>query len=184
MNLFNDKWEITISEIQYDPESADNIISPDSLIVICNDYSKSLLLSVKDLIRTIEKNIVLTVSFYTPNSDFAFIDGDSLFLFLNDAAIIYNLKTGEVEKRVNLHLTGTLFSVYTYLDDFILYCETDIIRMNRNLDLLWDFSARDIFVRYHGDEPAFEMYPDRIRLYDFSDCSYEIDYDGKILKNK
>ena len=49
-------------------------------------------------------------------------------------------------------------------------------------EVVWDFGARDIFVRYHGKEPAFEMLPDRIRLYDFSDNYYEIDYDGKVIR--
>ena len=85
--------------------------------------------------------------------------------------------------KKNMDLTGTLFSVYRYQQDFIMYCEMDIIRMTRNLDVVWDFGARDIFVRYQGEEPAFEMMPDRIRLYDFSDNYYEIDYDGKVIKD-
>ena len=183
MELINDKWEIEILEIQYNPKSADNTVNPDSYISICEDYSKHLLLSVSDVAHSVEKSIVLSVSFYTPHSDFAFIDDERIFLFLNDVAVIFNLQTCEVDKKVCLSISGTLFSVYTYQDDFILYCEMDIIRMNRNLDVLWDCSARDIFVRFHGDEPAFEMDIDRIKLYDFSDYYYEIDYDGKIIRD-
>ena len=93
------------------------------------------------------------------------------------ALLAFSGNRGGALTKEALHLTKEI------LCDFILYCEMDIIRMNRNLDVLWDYSARDIFVRFHGDEPAFEMDIDRIKLYDFSDYYYEIDYDGKIIRD-
>lgn len=183
MYLFNDKWEVDISEVNYNPDSADNTVRPDVYVEICDDYSKTLLLNIKDITHTIEKRIILEVSFYTPSDEFAFIEDNSLFLFLNDIVCEYDIQTGEMINKKSMDFTGTLFSVYRYQQDFIMYCEMDIIRMTRNLDVVWDFGARDIFVRYQGEEPAFEMMPDRIRLYDFSDNYYEIDYDGKVIKD-
>ena len=55
MRLYSDKWEIEITEISYNPNSADNIIDPDDYIVICDDYTKMLLLSVCDISHSIEK---------------------------------------------------------------------------------------------------------------------------------
>ena len=181
--LYNDRWKLEISETQYDPESTDNIVNPDAHIVICDDYTKSLLLSVASVDHSIEKSIVFTVSYMTPRDDIAFLEGDFLFLFLNDVVIRFNLLTAEIDKKVKLNIMGTLFSTHRYQDDFILYCEMDIIRLTRELEVIWDFSARDIFVRYHGEEPAFEMHPETIRLYDFSDNYYEIDYDGHVIKD-
>ena len=102
---------------------------------------------------------------------------------MDDTVCEFDIQTGKVVKQKLLDLDGTLFSVHRYQQDFIMYCEMDIIRMTRNLDVVWDFGARDIFVRYQGEEPAFEMMQDRIRLYDFSDNYYEIDYDGKVIKD-
>ena len=150
--LNNDNWEVEISEIDYNPDSADNIIQPDDYIVLNEEYPKTILINVSDANHSAERNIVLSVSFFTP-----------------------------IVKRKELALSGTLFSVHPYRDDFILYCEMNIIRMNQNLDVIWDYMARDIFVRYKGEEPAFEMRKDRIRLYDFSDSFYEIDYNGKVI---
>ena len=183
MRLYSDKWKIEITEISYNPNSADNIIDPDDYIVICDDYTKMLLLSVCDISHSIEKNIVLSVSFFTPNDDYAFILDDNLYLFLNDTICVYNLNSREVVNIKEINLSGTLFSVYRYHDDFILYCEMDIIRMTKNLDVVWDFMGRDIFVRYKGNEPAFKMQNNCIQLYDFLDNYYEIDYDGKIIKD-
>ena len=42
MYLCNDKWEIEIDEINYNPESADNSVHPDMYVVICDDYSKGI----------------------------------------------------------------------------------------------------------------------------------------------
>ena len=55
MRLYSDKWEIEITEISYNLNSADNIIDSDDYIVICDDYTKMLLLSVCDIDHSIEK---------------------------------------------------------------------------------------------------------------------------------
>ena len=183
MYLYNDKWEVEIDEINYNPKSADNCVCPNAYIVICDDYFKTICVSVADAAHTIEKKIVLKVSFFTPHDDYAFIEDNSLYLFLNDTVCVFDVQTGEIKNKKSIGMMGTLFSVYRYQRDFILYCEMDIIRMTPNLDVAWDFGARDIFVRYHGEEPAFEMMPDRIRLYDFSDNYYEIDYDGCVIRD-
>ena len=182
MYLRNDKWEVDVSEINYDPDSADNTVSPDNYMVISDDYSKKLLLNITDLEHTIEKKIVLKISFFTPHDNFAFLEDNKLIMFLNDIACEYDLKTEKIRKN-NLNFCGSLFSVYRYHDDFILYAEMDIIRVNSDLEVLWDFSARDIFVRYQGVEPAFEMHDDYISLYDFLDNYYEIDYNGNVIKD-
>ena len=117
------------------------------------------------------------------HDDYAFIEDNGLFLFLNDTVCEFDAQTGEVKNKKSINMMGTLFSVYRYQQDFILYCEMYIIRMTQDLEVVWDFGARDIFVRYHGEEPAFEMMSDRIRLYDFSDNYYEIDYDGNVIRD-
>lgn len=183
MYLCNDKWEIEIDEINYDPESADNFVRPNAYVVICDDYSKTICVSIADATHTTEKKIILKVSYFTPRDDYAFIEENSLFLFLNDTVCEFDAQTGEMKNKKSVNMMGTLFSVYRYQQDFVLYCEMDIIRMTQDLDVVWDFGARDIFVRYHGEEPAFEMMPDRIRLYDFSDNYYEIDYDGNVIRD-
>lgn len=182
MYLFNDKWEVNILGVNYIPNSVDNTVRPDAYIKICDEFSKTILLNITDIAHTIEKNIILEVSFYTPSDEFAFIEENSLFLFLDDTVCVLDIPTGKVINEKKLDLTGTMFSVHRYNQDFIMYYEMDIIRMTRNLDVIWDYSAKDIFVRYQGDEPAFEMMPDRIRLYDFSDNYYEIDYNGKVIR--
>ena len=45
-------------------------------------------------------------------------------------------------------------------------------------DTEWSFSGKDIFASVTG-RPAFEMTGNSIKLYDFQDNYYEIDYNGK-----
>ncbi|MDE5737188.1 MAG: hypothetical protein K2H93_02355, partial [Oscillospiraceae bacterium] len=66
----------------------------------------------------------------------------------------------------------------------ILYGEYIIYRIAKDLSIKWEFSGRDIFVRYEGNAPAFIMKKDRICLYDFEDNYYEIDYNGKLILDK
>ncbi len=180
IELFNDKWQVKISQCSYDPDSADNIVKPDNYIKLCDDYSKELLLDIFDNFHAIEKTIVLKVSHHTPHYDFAFIIGDELFLFLNDLACVLDLNTADVVRKANIGTLGVLFAAYRYQDDFILYGEMEIMRIAQDLNVKWTFSGKDIFVRYQGEEPAFEMCEDRIRLYDFLDNFYEVDYDGNL----
>ena len=74
-----------------------------------------------------------------------------------------------------------MFTPYPYQQDFILYGEVEIFRVRSDLSLVWSFSGWDIFVRSSGNEPAIVLKPDCICLYDFSDHSYELDYDGNLL---
>ena len=70
---------------------------------------------------------------------------------------------------------------FAYEKEFILYGEVEIYRVDKNLNVLWEFSGKDVYVKKSGGEPAFQMKDDRICLYDFSDNYYEIDYEGNIL---
>lgn len=113
----------------------------------------------------------------TPGHCAAPMGSNVLFIF-NDNACIINPKTTEIGKRHRLNVVGQIWAVYSYKDDYILQGELTIYRMNKALDLIWGYSAQDIFVRRNGKEPAFDMKSDRICLYDWLDNYYEIDYDG------
>ena len=87
-----------------------------------------------------------------------------LFLMLDSVICILNLETLEISKQEELNTMGTMFEAHSYEADYILYGEMEIYRISSELKVVWQFSARDIFVRYQGEEPAFEMKQDRICL--------------------
>ena len=132
------------------------------------------------------KYVLLIVSAHTlidSHSCIALHD-NGLFMMLNSVLCVFNPETLDIDQQTKIDPWGTMFDVYPYKNDYILYGETDFYRVSSCLDIMWRFSARDIFVRYRGDEPAFEMKEDRICIYDFLDDYFEIDYDGKIVYEK
>ena len=100
-------------------------------------------------------------------------------MVFQDIFCILNPETLEIENKHEIDI-GQVFAVCPYKEDFILHGELSICRVNRNLELLWEFDARDIFIR-QDDDPAFEMKPDRICLYDWLGYYYEIAYDGILI---
>ena len=49
MYLFNDKWEVNILGVNYNPNSVDNTVRPDAYIKICDEFSKTILLNITDI---------------------------------------------------------------------------------------------------------------------------------------
>ncbi len=173
------KFDITFYRTQnYDKNSVDNLPYDDVIIVENETFSKTLAAEIYDGVDI--KKVAFVVPYFTP-SEFAVSAGENVFLMFDDILCIFDPQGVKIVEEKRINPTGTMFGAYAYKDDFILYGEMEIYRVDRNLEVKWIFSARDIFVRHEGDEPAFEMKEDRICLYDFIDHYYEIDYDGKLL---
>lgn len=166
----------------YNPDSVDNKPYDKIIIIEESDFNKYLELEISK-----DNNlyyVLLVVPYHTPIDSCAVVSDNCLFLMLNDTLCLFSLESLDITKKVELDVLGTMFEAHAYKDDFILYGEIEIFRVNKNLDVIWSFSARDIFVRYKGDEPAFEMKRDRICLIDFLDYYYEIDYDGNKIVDR
>lgn len=128
------------------------------------------------------KSMEITGSYYTPDEGFALPTGNQLFLMLNDQLLLFDPETMEITKRAELDILGTMIAAYPYKDDFILHGEIEILRVNKELKVLWSFSGLDIFVRRSRNEQAITFQEDRICLYDFYENYYEIDYHGTLKR--
>ena len=118
-------------------------------------------------------------SYHTIVDKCAALAGEQLFMLLNDVMILFDPADLKITKQKELGLImGTMIAVYSYKDDFIVHYEMDIMRIDHELNVKWDFGGSDIFVRWQSNDPAFVMKEDRICLYDFNEHYYEIDYDG------
>ena len=125
------------------------------------------------------KNVLIMASYHTIVDKCAALAGEQLFMLLNDVMILFDPADLKITKQKELGLImGTMIAVYSYKDDFIVHYEMDIMRIDRELNVKWDFGGSDIFVRWQSNDPAFVMKEDRICLYDFNEHYYEIDYDG------
>lgn len=166
----------------YSCSNAENRHCDKTIIVEKSDLNKCFEIQVTHSGNT--NAVLLVASYYTPTDTFAEVHKDGLFLMLNDILCIFNPGSLAIDRKVEIDPVGTMFEVHRFMEDYILYGEMEIYRVSSDLKIEWEFSARDIFVRCQGDEPAFEMKSDRICLIDFLDNYYEIDYSGNILVDK
>lgn len=167
-------------EPDYDINSADNKPYDKVIQMADADFAKSFSLTIQDGMEL--TTIMLIAPYYTPAYTIIADHPDGLLLMLNTIICIFDPIKCEIIRRLDIDPIGTMFEVHRYKEDYILYGEFEIYRVTSELEILWTFSARDIWVRCGSDEPAFVMKEDRICLYDFEDNYYEIDYEGKLLK--
>lgn len=181
MNIYHYKeYEIYVGEAPpHSYNSTDN--KPyDKIIDIENsEFNKCIEIKV-DLLGEVH-TVLIIASPHTPTKSFVALHHDGLFLMLNETLCIFDPGNLEISRKLEIFPMGTMFEIYPYGEDYILYGELEIYRISSDLKVKWEFSGRDIFVRYEGNEPALEMREDKMCLYDFSNNYYEISYDGKLI---
>lgn len=99
----------------------------------------------------------------------------------NDAIIQIKANNGALLRYKRLDCVGCNFAIYKVKQGYIIYGEIEIILLDFDFNKQWAFSGRDIFASISGKKP-FELCDKSIRLYDFEDNFYEIDFDGNLIK--
>ena len=110
----------------------------------------------------------------------ALLDGDRLLITCGNEVYCLLLPTIEVCWHTQVDM-ATCFEIVPYQDDYITHGEVEISRLNRQGEILWQFSGKDIFVSPTECIPSFTLTPKGIELIDFNYGSYLIDYQGKII---
>ena len=115
------------------------------------------------------------------NSQSVIIDNDNLILSLG-----YNFVSIDLVKlNLNWKLQPDMAEVFEFYDlenDYLLRGEVGIHRIKKSGQVKWTFSATDIWVNMEG-RPEVEITENSIKLLDFNSDEYEIDFDGKEIKN-
>ncbi len=110
----------------------------------------------------------------------AVLDGTLLTVIQFDAVTQIDAATGEVLRYREIDCFGGSVGLYRVEGGYIVHGETEIIMLDDGLERQWDFSGADIFATLSGKK-AFELCERTIRLHDFEDNFYEIDYAGKLI---
>lgn len=76
---------------------------------------------------------------------------------------------------------ATCFGIYSFDNEFIIHGELSIIRIDKNGNVKWEFSARDIFVTQDGTE-SIAFQGDKILLKDWEGNKYTLDKNGIEIK--
>ena len=94
-----------------------------------------------------------------------------------------DIRTGVVLQRVDCPNTGGLIGIYTIKDGYILHGETELFCYDKQLNRIWEFSARDIFATADGAR-VFWIEADAIHCRDWLGWHYVLDLDGKLISEK
>ena len=121
--------------------------------------------------------------YYTSDIDCAILEDNILTVLQNDYISQIDLETVQIIAGYELDVLGTTFSIYRISDGYLIYGEIEIIKFDNEFNVAWKFSGRDIFVSI-TDKNAFELTDRSIKLYDFEDNFYEIDFNGNLIREE
>lgn len=128
-------------------------------------------------------SIALVGDYFSYDMDCALLDDDILSVLQNRFITQIRVTDGSVVDQTDLQESASInYAIYKVPKGYILYGEIDIVGLSNDFKRKWTFSGRDIWASVTGKNP-FEICEDRIRLYDFCDNYYEIDFDGKIIRD-
>jgi len=109
------------------------------------------------------------------------LDNDRLLIACGNEVFCILLPTLELLWHTQVDM-ATCFQIVAYQDDYITHGEVEISRLNKQGEILWQFSGKDIFVSPTERTPAFKITPQGIDLVDFNYEEYHINYEGKLIK--
>ena len=126
-----------------------------------------------------ERKKIAIISFIGElEGDIAVLDGSVLTILQDETFLQIDVIDGRIITTKPTDIFGNVFSLNKFDDDYIVHGEIEIARYDSDFNKIWSFSGKDIFASVTG-RPAFEMTENSIKLYDFQDNYYEIDYNGK-----
>lgn len=131
-------------------------------------------------IGTETKRIAMIGDYLASDENCLIQENDRLIILQNDALNIIELQTGELMDHIILDNIGCNFEIFSVEDGYVIYGEEEITMLDKQFHKKWGFSGRDIFISISGRTP-FELGKRKIKLNDFLDTYYEVDFDGNLL---
>ena len=181
MLLQNDKYTVEITEDQsYVIDSEDNkaydfVMNPNHFGR--NHWYKTLCIAIEGVKRV---KIALLGDCDTAERDCAILEGDILTVLLKDTVMQIDLSSAELVGTYRVDVFGATFTINRMSAGYLIYGEMEILRLDDAFNTVWKFSGKDIFASVTGKN-AFELTDHSIRLYDYQDNFYELDFDGNII---
>ena len=183
MQLKNEICEVTIElDSTYKLGSADNknnynvVLNPN----LYTEYYS--ILNIKVNFADKELDIILVGEYPSYDDNCAILDNNILTILTNNAVTQIDVTNGNIVKNIKLSNRDYTFAIYK-VDNarFLIIGEQYIRILDNNLSEIWKFKGKDIFASI-SNKKVFEICNDRIKLYDFEDNYYELDFNGKQIK--
>ena len=146
-----------------------------------NDHYKTLAIHIDLFSR--QMDIALVGDFYSYDSHCAVLEGRVLTVMQNNTISQICVDDGALMHHKEFECFGCTFGLYRITDGYIIYGEMEIIMLDLNFHKVWAFSGRDIFVS-QTRENAFVLGERSIKVYDWEDNFYEVDYAGKLIREQ
>ncbi len=108
------------------------------------------------------------------------IDNDNLILSLGLNFVSIDLDKLKLNWKLEPDM-AEVFEFYDLEDNYLLRGEVGIHRIDKTGQVIWTFSATDIWVNIEG-QPEVEINEKSIKLIDFNSDQYEIDFNGEEIK--
>ncbi len=145
-----------------------------------NDYYKTFAIHIDLSDR--EMDIALVGGYYSYASDCAVLDGKVLTIMQDNMISQICIDDGLLILHKGFGCLGCTYGLYRVINGYLVYGEMEIVMLDLDFDKVWAFSGRDIFVS-RTRENAFVLGEHTVKLYDWEDNYYELDFMGKLISD-
>ena len=121
------------------------------------------------------------VSLNSYDTNCAVLDGNVLTIMQDNTISQVSVKDGALLLHKEFECWGCTFGLYHVSKGYVVYGEEEILMLDEDFHKLWGFTSRDIFVSCTRGE-AFEVDERSIRVYNWFDDYYELDFSGKVIR--
>jgi hypothetical protein len=167
---------------QYFINSADNRYSYRHVHSDKSDHQTKIGIILKnDDNQIINSAIVLNRGFSSGLPGSWIIDDNILAVLVGNAFYLLSIPDLSVLSISEADLSTT-FEIAKVMDRYIVHGELDISCFDSNGKKVWAFSGRDIFACIDDKKP-FQIFPNHIKLIDFENNEYVLDFNGKLLSD-
>ena len=178
-------------EVKYIKDLDITKLSKDSIILDPNNYLDENY-SFKDILKIViisvylkEKNrkysMYIYSDIYTNDDNIAILENNILTILRDYVISQFDIITGDLILNKEIKTQFPNFAIFRISNGYIIHNELYIYMLDFDFNIKWSFSGGDIFVSI-TNKKEFELTEDRIKLYDFNDRYYEIDFNGKLLR--
>lgn len=119
---------------------------------------------------------------YASPGNCAVLEDNILTVMQNDFITRIDLETMTIVAchEIEVDYLGVYYGIYRVPNGYLVYGEVLVLKLDEDFQVVWKFSGHDIFVSITGKN-TFEITQDTIKLYDFYDNYYELDFDGNMI---
>lgn len=144
-----------------------------------HDHNTAFAIHISFACRVLDIALVGALNSYDTNC--AVLDGNVLTIMQDNTISQVSVKDGALLLHKEFECWGCTFGLYHVSKGYVVYGEEEILMLDEDFHKLWGFTSRDIFVSCTRGE-AFEVDERSIRVYNWFDDYYELDFSGKVIR--